>query len=237
MTKTLKAIIFGVVAYIGTKVVIAIVAVVCMLWFMEDERIKSGYEYLFLCASCDKKDHIQEVSTHISPILDTISLDYAQYVNYRFQNYTRENIVFYIYHFSRDSSLYYNYPVICNATTGRVEEVHEPSAHVPIQGVYIPTPEEKAMYCAAINDADNIEQLLKPIIRFRETIGSSHIYYFYGAFRSEDKVSKHDFGIAFNDKGRYYLLTHFRDEDSIPAEEIRVTERWSIKEIEPPDYR
>lgn len=31
--------------------------------------------------------------------------------------------------------------------------------------------------------------------------------------------------------------SHFRDEDSIPAEEIRVTERWSIKEIEPPDYR
>lgn len=36
MTKTLKAIIFGVVAYIGTSVVIAIVAVVCMLWFMEN---------------------------------------------------------------------------------------------------------------------------------------------------------------------------------------------------------
>ena len=201
------------------------------------------FSIVFLCGSCgmqdNKKDHIQEVSARISPILDTISLDYAQYVNYRFQNYTRENIVFYIYHFSRDSSLYYNYPVICNATTGRVEEVHEPSAHVPIQGVYIPTPEEKAMYCAAINDADNIEQLLKPIIRFRETIGSSHIYYFYGAFRSEDKVSKHDFGIAFNDKGgwQYYRLTHFRNEDDIPAEEIRVTERWSIKEIKPPHYR
>ncbi len=53
----------------------------------------------------------------------------------------------------------------------------------------------------------------------------------------DDQVSKYDFKISFNDKGRYYLLTHFRDEDSIPAEEIRVTERWSIKEIEPPDYR
>ena len=197
------------------------------------------FSIVFLCGSCgktdDTKNQIQEVSARIAPILDTISLDYAQYVNYRFQNYTRENIVFYIYHFSRDSSLYYNLPVICNATTGRVEEVHEPSANVPIQGVYIPTPEEKAMYCAAINDADNIEQLLKPIIRFRETIGSSHIYYFQGAFGN--KVSKFDFMVSFNDKGRYYLLTHFRDEDSIPAEEIRVTERWSIKEIEPPSYR
>ena len=202
-------------------------------------RIYILFSIVFLCGSCGKKDdtknQIQEVSARIAPILDTISLDYAQYVNYRFQNYTRENIVFYIYHFSRDSSLYYNLPVICNATTGRVEEVHEPSANVPIQGVYIPTPEEKAMYCAAINDADNIEQLLKPIIRFRETIGSSHIYYFQGAFGN--KVSKFDFMVSFNDKGRYYLLTHFRDEDSIPAEEIRVTERWSIKEIEPPSYR
>ena len=203
-------------------------------------RIYILFSIVFLCGSCGKKDdtknQIQEVSARIAPILDTISLDYAQYVNYRFQNYTRENILFYIYHFSRDSSLYYNLTVMCNATTGRVEEVDIPGV-VPIQGEYIPTPEETAMYCAAINDADNIEQLLKPIIRFRETIGSSHIYYFYGAFGSEDKLSKHDFGIAFNDKGRYYHLTHFRDEDSIPAEEIRVTERWSIKEIEPPDYR
>lgn len=202
-------------------------------------RIYILFSIVFLCGSCGKKDdtknQIQEVSARIAPILDTISLDYAQYVNYRFQNYTRENIVFYIYHFSRDSSLYYNLPVICNATTGRVEEVHEPSANMPIQGVYIPTPREVAMHCAAINDADNIEQLLKPIIRFRETIGSSHIYYFQGAFGN--KVSKFDFMVSFNDKGRYYLLTHFRDEDSIPAEEIRVTERWSIKEIEPPSYR
>ena len=201
------------------------------------------FSIVFLCTSCgwqdDPKDRIQKVSARISPILDTISLDYAQYVNYRFQNYTRENIVFYIYHYSPDSSLYYNLPVMCNATTGRVEDVHKPSANVPIQGVYIPKPEEIAMYCAAINDADNIEQLLKPIIRFRETIGSSHIYYFYGAFGSEDKLSKHDFGIAFNDKGgwQYYLLTHFRNEDDIPAEKIRVTERWTIEEIDPPDHR
>lgn len=197
------------------------------------------FSIVFLCGSCGKKDdtknQIQEVSARIAPILDTISLDYAQYVNYRFQNYTRENVVYYITHFSPDTSLRYLVTVICNATTGRVEEVHEPSAHVPIQGVYIPTPEEKAMYCAAINDAGNIEQLLKPIIRFREAIGSSHIYFFQGAFGN--KVSKFDFMVSFNDKGRYYLLTHFRDEDSIPAEEIRVTERWSIKEIEPPDYR
>lgn len=113
----------------------------------------------------------------------------------------------------------------------------EPRWHVPESSEYIPTPREVAMRCAVINDADNIEQLLKPIIRFRETIGSSHIYYFQGAWVKDDQVSKYDFKISFNDKGRYYLLTHFRDEDSIPAEEIRVTERWSIKEIEPPDYR
>jgi len=201
------------------------------------------FSIVFLCGSCGKKDdtknQIQEVSARISPILDTISLDYAQYVNYHFQNYTRENIVFYIYHFSRDSSLYYNLTVICNATTGRVDSVHKPRWHVSESGEYIPTPEEKAMYCAAINDADNIEQLLKPIIRFRETIGSSHIYYFYGAFGSEDKLSKHDFRIAFNDKGgwQYYLLTHFRNEDDIPAEKIRVIERWTIEEIDPPDHR
>ena len=201
------------------------------------------FSIVFLCGSCGKKDdtknQIQEVSARIAPILDTISLDYAQYVNYLFKNYTRENSVFYIYHFSRDSSLYYNNVVICNATTGRVEEVYKPRWPVDENGEHIPTPEEKAMYCAAINDADNIEQLLKPIIRFRETIGSSHIYYFYGAFGSEDKLSKHDFGIAFNDKGgwQYYLLTHFRNEDDIPAEKIRVIERWTIEEIDPPDHR
>ena len=201
------------------------------------------FSIVFLCGSCgkkdNKKDHIQEVSARISPILDTISLDYAQYVNYRFQNYTRENVLFRIIHLSPDTSLYYNLPVYCNAITGRVEEVPKPSASVPIQGEYIPTPREVAMYCAAINDADNIEQLLKPIIRFRETIGSSHIYYFFGAFGSEDKLSKHDFGIAFNDKGgwQYYLLTHFRNEDDIPADKIRVSERWTIEEIDPPDHR
>ena len=204
-------------------------------------RIYILFSIVFLCGSCSKKDdtkdRIQEVSARISPILDTISLDYAQYVNYRFQNYTRENIVFYIYHFSRDSSLYYNNTVICNATTGRVEEVRKPSANVPIQGVYIPTPEEKAMYCAAINDADNIEQLLKPIIRFRETIGSSHIYFFQGAWVKGGYVSKFDFEVSFNDKGRYYLLTHFRNEDDIPAGKIRVTGRWTIEEIAPPDHR
>ena len=177
------------------------------------------------------------MSARIAPILDTISLDYAQYVNYRFQNYTRENILYRIYHYSPDSSLRYNFSVYCNAITGRVEEVPEPRWHVPESSEYIPTPREVAMRCAVINDADNIEQLLKPIIRFRETIGSSHIYYFQGAWVKDDQVSKYDFKISFNDKGRYYLLTHFRDEDSIPAEEIRVTERWSIKEIEPPDYR
>ena len=67
-------------------------------------RIYILFSIVFLCGSCGKKDdtknQIQEVSARIAPILDTISLDYAQYVNYRFQNYTRENIVFYIYHFS-----------------------------------------------------------------------------------------------------------------------------------------
>lgn len=202
------------------------------------------FSIVFLCGSCgkqdDKKDHMQEVSTRISPILDTISLDYTHYVNYLFVNYTRENVLFYITHFSPDTSLrYYSVPVYCNAITGRVEEVPERRWHVPESSEYIPTPREVAMHCAAINDAGNIEQLLKPIIRFREAIGSSHIYYFYGAFGSEDKLSKHDFGIAFNDKGgwQYYLLTHFRNEDDIPADKIRVSERWTIEEIDPPDHR
>ena len=150
---------------------------------------------MFLCGSCDKKDHMQEVSTHISPILDSISLDYTQYVNYLFVNYTRENVVYYITHFSPDTSLhYYSVPVYCNAITGRVEEVPEPRWHVPESSEYIPTPREVAM-----------------------------------------QVSKYDFKISFNNKGRYYLLTHYADD--IPAEEMRVTERWSIKEIEPPSYR
>lgn len=199
------------------------------------------FSIVFLCGSCGKKDdtknQIQEVSARIAPILDTISLDYAQYVNYRFVNYTRENVVYYITHFSPDTSLRYLVSVGCNATTGQVEEVPEPRWHVPELGEYIPTPEEVAMRRAAINDAANIEQLLKPIIRFREAIGSSHIYFFQGAWVKDDQVSKYDFKISFNDKGRYYRLTHFRNEDDIPAEEIRVTERWSIKEIEPPDYR
>jgi hypothetical protein len=103
--------------------------------------------------------------------------------------------------------------------------------------VYIPKPEEIAMYCAAINDADNIEQLLKPMIRFREAIGSSHIYQFKGPQVRGDKVSKFDFVVSFNDKGHYYLLAHFRNEDDIPAEKIRVIERWTIEEIDPPDHR
>lgn len=193
------------------------------------------FSIVFLCGSCDQKDHIQEVSTRISPILDTISLDYTHYVNYHFVNYTRENVLFRITHLSPDTSLRYSVPVYCNAITGRVEEVPEPRWHVPESGEYIPTQREVAMHCAAINDAGNIEQLLKPMIRFREAIGSNHIYYFQGACGNQ--VSKFDFVVSFNDKGRYYLLTHFRDEDSIPAEEIRVTERWSIKEIEPPSYR
>lgn len=206
-------------------------------------RIYILFSIVFLCGSCgmqdNKKDHIQEVSARISPILDTISLDYTQYVNYHFVNYTRENVLFRITHSSPDTSLRYSVPVYCNAITGRVEKVPERRWHVPGSGEYIPTPREVAMHCAAINDADNIEQLLKPIIRFRETIGSSHIYYFYGAFGSEDKLSKHDFGIAFNDKGgwQYYLLTHFRNEDDIPADKIRVSERWTIEEIDPPDHR
>lgn len=198
-------------------------------------RIYILLSIVFLCASCNKKDHIQEVSTHISPILDSISLDYAQYVNYHFVNNTRENILFRIYHYSPDSSLRYNYSVYCNATTGRVEEVPEPCGVVLGKSGYIPTPREEAMRRAAINDAGNIEQLLKPIIRFREAIGSSHIYYFHGAWVKGDHVSEYDFKISFNNKGRYYLLTHFVDD--IPAEKIRVTERWSIEEIEPPHYR
>ena len=88
------------------------------------------FSIVFLCGSCgkqdDKKDHMQEVSTRISPILDTISLDYTHYVNYLFVNYTRENVVYYITHFSPDTSLrYYSVPVYCNAITGRVEEVPE----------------------------------------------------------------------------------------------------------------
>lgn len=196
---------------------------------------------VFLCASCgwqdDSKDRIQKVSARILPILDTISLDYAQYVNYHFQNNTRENVLFYIYHYSPDSSLRYDLPVYCNANTGRVEEVPEPCWKVPGQGVYIPTPKEEAMHYAAINDTVNIEQLLKPIIRFREAIGSSHIYFFRGAWVKDNKVSKYDFMISFNDKGHYYLLTHYADKDDIPAEKIRVTERWRIEEIAPPDYR
>ena len=79
---------------------------------------------VFLCASCgwqdDPKERIQKVSARIAPILDTISLDYAQYVNYHFVNYTRENVVFRIDHFSPDTSLLYSVPVCCNAITGRV---------------------------------------------------------------------------------------------------------------------
>ena len=113
----------------------------------------------------------------------------------------------------------------------------EPSGHVPASGEYIPTPKEVAMHNAALHDAGNIEQLLKPMIRFREAIGSSHIYQFKGPWVRGDKVSKFDFVVSFNDKGHYYLLVHFRNEDDIPAEKIRVTERWTIEEITPPDYR
>ena len=194
---------------------------------------------VFLCASCswqdDPKERIQKVSARISPILDTISLDYTQYENYLFINYTGENVLFRIYHYSPDSSLRYDLPVYCNANTGRVEEVPEPTWHVPASGEYIPTPKEVAMHNAALHDAGNIEQLLKPMIRFREAIGSNHIYYFQGA--CGNKVSKFDFLVSFNDKGHYYLLTHFRNEDDIPAEKIRVIERWTIEEITPPDYR
>ena len=196
---------------------------------------------VFLCASCgwqdDPKERIQKVSARIAPILDTISLDYAQYENYLFINYTGENVLFRIYHYSPDSSLRYDLPVYCNANTGRVEEVPEPTWHVPASGEYIPTPKEVAMHNAALHDAGNIEQLLKPMIRFREAIGSSHIYQFKGPWVRGDKVSKFDFVVSFNDKGHYYLLTHFRNEDDIPAEKIRVTERWTIEEITPPDYR
>lgn len=196
------------------------------------------FSIVFLCGSCNQKDHIQEVLGRISPILDTISLDYAQYENYLFINYTRENVLYFITHFSPDTSLrYYSVPVYCNAITGRVEKVPEPRGHVPESSEYIPTPREVAMYCAAINDAGNIEQMLKPIIRFREAIGSNHIYQFKGPWVRGDKVSKFDFVVSFNDKGHYYLLTHFRNEDDIPAEKIRVTERWTIEEIDPPPYR
>ena len=201
------------------------------------------FSIVFLCGSCSKKDdtkdRIQKVSARIAPILDTISLDYAQYVNYNFVNYTRENVLYRIDHFSPDTSLRYHLPVYCNANTGRVEEVPEPSSPVPIQGVYIPTPREEAMRSAALSDTGNIEKLLKQMIRFRETIGSSHIYYFGGARVKSDYVSKYDFKVAFNDKGgwQYYLLTHFRNEDDISAEKIRVTERWCIEEIAPPDHR
>ena len=196
---------------------------------------------MFLCSSCgwqdDPNERIQKVSARISPILDTISLDYAQYENYLFINYTRENVLFRIYHYSPDSSLRYDLPVYCNANTGQVEEVPEPSGHVPASGEYIPTPKEVAMHNAALHDAGNIEQLLKPMIRFREAIGSSHIYQFKGPWVRGDKVSKFDFVVSFNDKGHYYLLVHFRNEDSIPAEKIRVTERWTIEEIDPPNHR
>ncbi len=193
------------------------------------------FSIVFLCGSCDQKDHKQEVSARISPILDTISLDYTQYVNYHFVNYTRENVLFRITHLSPDTSLRYSVPVYCNAITGRVEEVPEPRWHVPESGEYIPTPREVAMHCAAINDAGKIEKMLKPVIRFREAIGSNHIYSFQGAVVIGNKVSEYDFKISFNNKGRYYLLTHYIGD--IPAEEMRVTERWSIKEIEPPSYR
>ena len=136
---------------------------------------------------------------------------------------------------SPDTSLLYSVPVCCNAITGRVEEVPEPTWHVPASGEYIPTPKEVAMHNAALHDAGNIEQLLKPMIRFREAIGSNHIYYFQGA--CGNKISKFDFLVSFNDKGHYYLLVHFRNEDDIPAEKIRVIERWTIEEITPPDYR
>lgn len=199
------------------------------------------FSIVFLCASCgwqdDPKDRIQKVSARISPILDTISLDYAQYENYLFINYSRENVLFRIYHYSPDTSLHYDLPVYCNANTGRVEEVPEPSGKVPSQSKYVPTPREEAMRSAAINDAGNIEQLLKPMIRFREAIGSSHIYLFKGPQVRGDKVSKFDFVVSFNDKGHYYLLAHFRNEDDIPAEKIRVIERWTIEEIDPPDHR
>ena len=141
-------------------------------------RIYILFSIVFLCGSCgkkdNKKDHIQEVSARISPILDTISLDYAQYVNYRFQNYTRENIVFYIYHFSRDSSLYYNLTVICNATTGRVDSVHKPRWHVSESGEYIPTPEEKAMYCAVKGMLQGNSLGRKQITRLRAIVGAAH---------------------------------------------------------------
>ena len=189
---------------------------------------------VFLCGSCgkknDTKDCIQEVSARISPILDTISLDYAQYVDHVFINYTRENIVFCITRFSPDTLLRYDITVESNLTTGRVEKVNIPWS--------MSREKEEVIRCAAMNDIGDIEQMLKQMIRFRETIGSSHIYYFNGAING-NKVSKFDFKVAFNDKEgwQYYLLTHVRDEDDIPAEKIRVTERWCIEEIDPPDHR
>ena len=77
------------------------------------------FAFVLLCGSCgkkdNKKDNIQEVSARISPILDTISLDYAQYENYLFINYSGENVLFRIYHYSPDTSLHYDLPVYCNA--------------------------------------------------------------------------------------------------------------------------
>ncbi|MCQ2346079.1 MAG: hypothetical protein MJZ82_04860 [Paludibacteraceae bacterium] len=131
--------------------------------------------------------------------------------------------MFYITHFSPDTSLRYNLPIVCNAITGRVEKVH------------IPGPREEAMRCAAINDTGNIEKMLKQVNFFREAVGSKHIYYFRGARVMGDKMSKYDFQIAFNYKRQYYLLTHFVDD--ISAEEVRVTERWGIRKIEPPPHR
>lgn len=147
-----------------------------------------------------------------------------------FINYTRENIVFYITRFSPDTLLRYDITVESNVTTGRVEKVNIPWS--------MSREKEEVIRCAAMNDIGDIEQMLKQMIRFRETIGSSHIYYFNGAING-NKVSKFDFKVAFNDKEgwQYYLLTHFRDEDDIPAEKIRVTERWCIEEIDPPDHR
>ena len=60
------------------------------------------FSIVFLCGSCGKKDdtknQIQEVSARIAPILDSISLDYARYINYHFDNYRRDNILFCIHH-------------------------------------------------------------------------------------------------------------------------------------------
>ena len=193
------------------------------------------FSIVFLCASCgwqdNPKDRIQKVSARISPILDTISLDYAQYVNYNFTNYTGENIAFYINRFSPDSLLY-TISVQSNVTTGRVEDVFIPCGTTPI-----PRDKEEAIRRAAKNDMGDIEQILNSIIRFREAIGSEHIYYLYGEKVLSNKISNYDLMIGFRYKRHYYLLTHFRNEDDIPAEKIRVTERWTIGEIAPPDHR